>query len=1085
MNIDVISASAGSGKTWNLEKRAREAIEEGSARPEAIVGITYTKKAAAELTRRLRRGLLQSDQSLAAGRIRDGYLGTVHSVCQRIIADLAFESGSSPYPEPAPEAYSKRLFRETVGTITRPSLDELNPLARVLGLQPDDSRTPSRFTASTWRDALQGLVEEAHENRMSPAVLQYSLEQSLLEVTALLDAAAGVAADRDTALFRDLPALHTFVSNAAEAEVLQKGKASDTANRRMRWTREQTRLLGRGDTPPWAKLVGANSSPFTTKALEPVLQGLRAQLDIHLSHPRLHDELARILALVFGHAAAVGQAFVDRKKAERLLDFEDMLAQAADVLVRPVAQEHLGGQIDLLLVDEFQDTSPVQLQVVFALAGIAKRTIWVGDRKQSIFGFQGSDPALMESATAAVLNGASPEVLDRNFRSRPGLVRFCSAVFTKGLEPYGFDPREVGLEPACPESPAHEGTHSLHLWAVGKDPNQPKGRPKEAKGIAAHIHRHLGANTWLVREHLEDPTRVAPTRPAGAGDIAVLARTNDECRAVSAALKAFGIASRVAQDELGSTPEAKLLRAGLAMLADPEDCLAAAEVAWFSGSVDDPDAWLSARIELVNARDPSVYKRAFDDIPAVAAVRAVAGRAGRWSPEEAVLAVMDALDLPERVLSWPDPRGHLANLEALRAVASGYQDTCAARRSAATVAGLVHHFDGLPGDTPQAIPATDDAVRVLTYYKAKGLEWPIVVCANLDKAFSTKLFDVRVEPADTFNPDDPLDGRSLRWWPWPYGGKSANLELSARAAETGVGARRDLMRRAENSRLLYVGFTRARDHLCLVGMGKTRWLDELVDVQENKVLDPPWESPGDQVMAVGGQDWRCRVSFEAGLSPETATELAHEARWFVRPEVRTARKGQPIRPSSALLDAAAEKQVQIAEVVTLGERQKTRVKRGQMNLVGDAIHNFFAADPRGEMAPRESLAKRMIHSSALAGQIEATTIVNMADRFDGWLKGHSQGARLPEWPVRWRREDGRAMAGDIDLLVDLGEGWLLLDHKSFPGDTTMRDERLRKWAGQLAAYRGAVERATGRPVLECWVHLPVRSEVVRLVVPRG
>lgn len=76
------------------------------------------------------------------------------------------------------------------------------------------------------------------------------------------------------------------------------------------------------------------------------------------------------------------------------------------------------------------------------------------------------------------------------------------------------------------------------------------------------------------------------------------------------------------------------------------------------------------------------------------------------------------------------------------------------------------------------------------------------------------------------------------------------------------------------------------------------------------------------------------------------------------------------------------------------------------------------------------------------------------------------------------------MSGDIDLLVPTDSGWLLVDHKSFPGGREQRDEKLLKWAGQLDAYRAAVEAATEQKVTELWIHLPVRGEVVRLELPR-
>ncbi|MFT7520428.1 MAG: ATP-dependent helicase/nuclease subunit A, partial [Kiritimatiellia bacterium] len=902
---------------------------------------------------------------------------------------------------------------------------------------------------------------------------------------ALLDPVKGTTEGRDRALFRDIPQMHEFMKDIAKQEIKKKGKASATTLKRLAWTRRQAACIERGSKPSWSDLAAARDL-FKIKALADISGGLRAQFDIHPSHPRLHDELAQMLTLIFGHAAQVNRAFVQRKQAERLLDFEDMLAQAATILVQDTAKSHLAGRIDLLLVDEFQDTSPVQLQMILALAKIAKRTIWVGDRKQSIFGFQGSDPALMESATTAVLDGRPPVFLKRSFRSRPGLVRLCSTVFARAMEPHGFDPSEVALEPACPESPGHKNEHSLHLWDVGKSEEDPKARISEGHGIAAHIQGHLQANSFTVREHLDDPTQTAPTRPAQPGDIAVLARTNKECSAIAAALKALGVPARVAQEGLGSTPEAKLLRSGLAMLADPSDRMAAAEIAWFSGDVSDPDKWLTDRITKVQAGEGTIYREAFQHIPTVAAMRALTDSARRFSPDEAVVAVMDALNLPERALSWPDPRRHLANLEALRAVVDDYQSTCAARRTAATIAGLVLHIDSLPSDTPQAMPTTDNAVRVLTYHKAKGLEWPVVVLANLNKSFGTRLFDVRVEPADVFDPSHPLRDRQLRWWPWPYGAKKKGFTYADKAAAHPTGIQLERKQKAENARLLYVGFTRARDHLCLVRFARsTALLDQLVDVNDELVLDLPWTTPGDQVVQIGSQDWPCRVSFAAGVQPALPVTISHDARWFKRPASRTVRPAQPVRPSAQELNDNDASAVAIANIVSLGDRQPLRANSSQMNLVGDTIHNFFAADPGGASPARQAFAQQLIDRVDLTGQIDARTIVDMADRFDRWLGMHSSGQRLPEWPVRWRRHDGTVMSGDIDLLVDLGAGWLLIDHKSFPGDTTRRDAKLKHWAGQLDAYRCAIEAATGRPVLECWVHLPVRSELVRLDVPHS
>jgi ATP-dependent helicase/nuclease subunit A len=1089
MTVDVITASAGAGKTYTLAEEMLQAIERGSARPDAIVAITYTNKAAAELGRRLRRRLLTAGRPLDAARVRDGYLGTVHSVCQRLIAELAFEAGSSPYPAPAPESYSARLFREVVGEVTHNAVAELGPLVEVLALQGND-KSRSQYGSKSWRDFLEQMVGSARENRLGAAELRASCEHSVRELRDLLAEPRGSADERDQEIFQHVPGVLAWIEDEIAAQLTKKGKATKKALDQQDWANKLARSIERGQKPPWSDLAAVFGDLWSAAKCEPGIGDLRSALADHLSHPRLHAELEELLAQVFDHAAKVGEAFVARKKSERLLDFEDMLAQAADVLSRPEARARLAGRIDLVMVDEFQDTSPVQLEVVLALSSLAERTVWVGDEKQAIFGFQGSDPALMGAAAAASLDGRKPRVLDHNFRSRPPLVRFCSEVFASALEHRGVQREQVVLEPACPEPPTLEGAPALRLWRTTKDPSRPRSKANEALGIARHARRLLRDGAVLVREATSDPTQVAPTRPARPGDIAVLARRNKDCHAIARALEAAGVPARVAEQGLGATPEALILRAGLALLADPRDTLAAAEIAWFTGTVSDPERWLEGRIAAsAKAKADRTHDIAFPEVEPLVRLRALAQQARQQTPEEAILTVYDALDLPESALAWADPHRHFANLEALRAVACDYQDTCAARRSAATIAGLVRHLGDLPSEVEQALPTTDDAVRVLTYHKAKGLEWPIVVCATLGETRDPSFFGVRVQPAPSFDIAAPLAGRELRWWPWPYGAKAKGLSLADNAAGTTIATELIERDRAERARLLYVGFTRARDHLVLsaveakAGMA-TSWLDQLVDTTTQPVLDLPWTSDGTQTVVVGGERWDVVVGAEPSAAPTDASSVAHAASWFQRPRHRTERTAQRIRPSSQTLSDAAREQVTIAQVVSLGARQPLGVHAMEMAAAGDAIHGFLAAGPAGEASSRVELAAALLRHHGLTGRIAPQTVIDMADHFHRWLDDYAPGARLPEWPVRWVRDDGRVLNGDIDLLVPYGEGWLLLDHKSTRATTATRDEKLRTWAGQLAAYRAAVEKATGKPVVEVWVHLPVGGEVVRLEIPR-
>lgn len=1089
--IQVVSASAGTGKTHRLAHEMSGAILSGEARPEAVVAITYTRKAAGELARRLREELLRRGRADAAARVRDGYLGTVHGVAQRLITELAFEAGFPPRPEPAPGDYAAALFREVAEENGASDAVEYESIFDAWSLAPQDGRPPAAFDRSqSWRDVLDAMAGAARANRMDPATLVASATTSLEEYRPLLDAAAGDVMGRDEALARYLATL----AAACRAEVLAaeaKGKPNATARKRWEIADRLARRAQRGQPPSWADIARFLKSPWDTKAAAQLAEGVVFEARHHLSHPRLHAEAERLLAELFRRAGTVGTAFERRKAAERLLDFDDMVALAAQIVGDASIRARLG--IDLLLVDEFQDTSPVQLEIILGLAAAARRTVWVGDRKQSIFAFSGADPSLMEAAATAVLDGRPVDVQPENFRSRPALVGFCSEVFGRGLARFGFARAEVAVTPACPDGEGLADVPALGLWRITADPVREDG-PNFAVGVARGV-RDLLSSGLRVRDRVDDPRATAPSRPACAGDVAILAWRNADCAKIAEALAACGIAARVAREGLGATPEALLARAGLALLADPTDRLAAAEIGWFTGGgADDPDAWLAARLDEGRRARMGDAAAVLEGHPLVDAVRALAGRARDHSPSEALDAVLAAFDAPRLVLAWPDPLQRLANLEPLRQIARTYEDACRARRTAATVAGLAMHLAELPSSQAQALPADPEAVQVVTCHKAKGLEWPVVVLTSLDSAPHSSPFSVRVQPAPAFDATQPLAGRQLRWWPWPYGSQSSGLEMADRADRTPEAARLAAEAESEAARLLYVAFTRARDRLVLAALdGKkgvgTAWLDVLQE-DGGPLFDLPWgaaDGPAEVQVGRGATAtrWPCDARAVPGYVPPDVRPVRPETRWFAPPRPAGPRLPRDVHPSGVVLSPEAAGRVRIAEIAPLAGRRE--LPSGvEMGAVGNALHGFLAVDrgAGGEPARRRALAARLLHGHGLAGRMDTAFLLDCADAFHAWLHARTGGgAPLPEWPVRRRLDDGRVVRGTIDLLVPLGDGWLLLDHKSFPGTAAQRDEKLLVHAAQLATYRAAVEAASGRAVRELWVHLPIRGEMVRLDVP--
>ncbi|MCP3891854.1 MAG: UvrD-helicase domain-containing protein, partial [Desulfobulbaceae bacterium] len=181
----------------------------------------------------------------------------------------------------------------------------------------------------------------------------------------------------------------------------------------------------------------------------------------------------------------------------------------------------LQGQLDLVLVDEFQDTSPIQLAIFLKLAALAKKSVWVGDQKQAIYGFRDADPSLMDAAITGILKDGEPETLKYSWRSRPELVRSTSDIFMQAFANQGFPEQRVELEPAPPvEEKIAQGLSPIYeYWQL-----MSKNKKEDAKALANSVRDFLDDPNNTIRDK-----KTGHKRSAKGGDIAILCRMNDEC----------------------------------------------------------------------------------------------------------------------------------------------------------------------------------------------------------------------------------------------------------------------------------------------------------------------------------------------------------------------------------------------------------------------------------------------------------------------------------------------------------------------------------------------------------------------------
>jgi exodeoxyribonuclease V beta subunit len=733
----------------------------------------------------------------AADEIDLAAIFTIHGFCARVLREHALESGQTFAP-PELLASARELHDELAADLWR--------------VHAADAHTA---------DALIGLWKEG------PDALSRDLSQ-LIAQPVLLPAPQPEATDADTsaALHRTSQALaEGFAAHGdaflADLLAAVEGKVLNNSSYKPSWINEFWRELGQWCAGRnWSVPLGARLAQLSAQALEaktsvkhvgrtptspicalipPYLEAVAAQsaaqerARVRLLHQVRDDARLRLAQL---------------KRQRRVQTYDDLIDGVADALSGPHADalvQRLRAQYAIALVDEFQDTDPRQWSIFHTVFGDSAATralelppalFLIGDPKQAIYGFRGGDVQTYLAA-AAVAEPAPP--LDRNFRSRPGVLSAIEALYRQAGEG-AFIEEGIGFHPVKPGTQRTDADYlrdgqpapALTLWqAPASDERDAKGQSKPHRSPRS---RELATDACVAAIHavLSDARAGRATiddRPIQPGDIAVLVRTHREATRIQQALAAVGIPAVAAgKQNLFATPEAHdLLTLLLALLHTADDGRLRAALATVLLGVDasgiaaleaDGDAHRAWQLQALDWRE----------------------RVQRGGPLALVSDLCAAQ--AERLLGLLDGERRLTNYLQLGELLQHAQ---------ARALGLHGLLDWLgrqiaeadSDDEAQLLRLESDArrVQIVTLHKSKGLEYPLVFLPFVGIGGKPP------DPGHACVVQDAERQRALHWKLLP---ETSGWDAARKAWIEA--------QRAEDARLLYVGLTRA-EHALWIATG--------------------------------------------------------------------------------------------------------------------------------------------------------------------------------------------------------------------------------------------------------------------------
>ncbi len=1103
----LVSASAGTGKTTVMVERIYQLIVSGEVDISNLLVVTYTKLAAAEMKQRLVAKLLENSTNPVIAeqleKIDQCSISTVHSFCTDIIRNYFYVVDVDPaYTIVDDNTASKLIAQALDDTIANTEQDDTfvqlydmlannrkdTNLRKYITKQYDFSRTVIDYQ-QWYNSCRQQFVSMASCDNQLTKLIVDSINSSFGEIShrwreaGQLFASYGI--EKNTIAYNErsvefyntrtniehivrwlcllemprLPAIYKKDFATIEEYEYASGQIEELKTETKKLVGKYKELFGNNS---WEQLctITANNAVYTDKLVQLVVE--------------------------------FGDKYSQLKKARGMVDFSDLEHLTIAILSDEQARESIRSRYSMVFVDEYQDTNSVQDSIFSSVAG-DNNLFAVGDVKQSIYAFRGSDPAVFLDKQVQFASNSNCQVveLNENFRSNAKILHFVNMVFNHIMTPTFGKVDYQGT--AQLEGKLH---CSSHIPPVTIDIVQPQTKDElilpelyditiPTEGIST---REGQVVSYRIRSVVGSVVTLkgGVTRRIGYGDIAIL------CKAYSS--NAQAIYNKLLQDnipvqtnmraELNSGKEIRDIISLLRVLDNPTDDISVVgvckscignmteqELAYIKIHSNEHKCSFINRLQMYrdNGCDQIIVDKCTKLLCLIDRLRLVAVSS---TVHMVVLELMDSTNYHLHVQALPN--GHLRSRQLYR-----YIDSLMGKSYNQSVDKYLQYLESDNKSEAKDNIVSHNCVRMMTIHGSKGLEFPVVIMVDGNKQPHPKTSKLRC---------DPSVGLALDHY--DFDNMSSNMTVGGFCTTL----TQDISEKEQDMRVLYVALTRAKYHLFITASGENldstsansvlsansfaKWIMGAVNANRSEITD--------SIEGVDVKVWSGDSQILSGSLPDNllCAQSIDDSIVGSMNYVYPYDTNVPTKVVSSMLDKAHLDQQEADTVEALANYDNTPL------LIGTAYHSVYEAI--GGSATIEDI-DRVIAQLVDSGTVSAEIATHVDSQLvhdtinNAELIALMQGTVYREIPFMLSTNiadvtdssgtDNVILQGIIDMLVVNGDSAVVIDYKYVNSSYKIAE----RYSRQLSSYKLAVERITGISNVKCYI-LSIRDNKIFPVV---